>query len=92
MIQHVSQAISASENPLDCLNGDPASDRVFLDLMHEIRQPLSVIECLAYFLEITATEEKVLTHATRIQSMVGQVNAILQRKACGEGFHVREQV
>jgi signal transduction histidine kinase len=49
------------------------------DLAHEVRQPLSVIESLAYYLELTATDEKVRVHLQRIQAMVLQANLILKR-------------
>ncbi len=49
------------------------------DLAHEVRQPLSVIESLAYYLEITSTDEKTRVHLQRIQAMVLQANLILKR-------------
>lgn len=49
------------------------------DLAHEVRQPLSVIESLAYYLELTATDEKARVHLQRIQAMVLQANLILKR-------------
>ena len=49
------------------------------DLAHEIRQPLSVIESLAYYLELTSTDEKTRVHLQRIQAMVLQANLILKR-------------
>ncbi len=49
------------------------------DLLHEIRQPLGVIESLAYYLELTASEERVRVHLQRIQAMVAQANRILER-------------
>lgn len=49
------------------------------DLAHEVRQPLSVIESLAYYLEITSTDEKTRVHLQRIQAMVLQANSILKR-------------
>ena len=54
------------------------------DLVHELRQPLGVIESLAYFLEITAEDEQVCGHLQRIQAMVLQANDILERH-CGGG-------
>ena len=49
------------------------------DLVHELRQPLGVIESIAYFLEITANNEQLCGHAQRIQAMVLQANHILER-------------
>ncbi len=51
------------------------------ELVHEIRQPLSVIESLAYYLELTVPDEKVRFHLERIQAMVAQTNRILEH-AC----------
>ena len=49
------------------------------DLAHEVRQPLSVIESLAYYLELTCTDEKTRAHLQRIQAMVLQASLILKR-------------
>lgn len=49
------------------------------ELAHEVRQPLSVIESLAYYLEITSPDEKTRAHLQRIQAMVLQANLILKR-------------
>lgn len=60
------------------------------ELLHELRQPLSVIESLAYCLELTASEERVRAHLQRIQAMVGQVNGILERTCvCRENLAVK---
>src|SRR6266516_4754520 len=55
------------------------------ELVHEIRQPLGVIESLAYYLELTSTDEKVGAHLRRIQLMVLQVHRILERTCTLEG-------
>jgi signal transduction histidine kinase len=49
------------------------------DLLHELRQPLGVIDSLAYYLELTATDEKSSCHLQRIRAMVAQTNRILER-------------
>ena len=49
------------------------------DLVHELRQPLGVIDSLAYYLELTATDEKSFCHLQRIRAMVAQTNHILER-------------
>jgi nitrogen-specific signal transduction histidine kinase len=51
------------------------------DLVHELRQPLSAIECIAYYLEITSPDEKVRAQVERIQAMISQANRILQAKS-----------
>jgi signal transduction histidine kinase len=71
-------------NRLD-LAPPPISDsrsRKAEELAHELRQPLGVIESLAYFLEITAEDDQVRGHLQRIQAMVLQANRILER-SCG---------
>jgi len=49
------------------------------ELVHELRQPLGVIESLSYFLEITAEDERLCGHMQRIQAMVLQANHILEQ-------------
>lgn len=51
------------------------------DLAHELRQPLGVIESLAYYLELVSVDDGASVHLRRIQAMVGQANRILER-AC----------
>jgi len=51
------------------------------DLLHELRQPLGIIESLAYYLELTSTDEKIRINAQRIQAMVLQAHGILERAA-----------
>jgi signal transduction histidine kinase len=53
------------------------------DLAHELRQPLGVIESLAYYLELISVDDAVCTHLRRIQAMVAQANGILER-VCDE--------
>ena len=52
-------------------------ESVLDNLVHELRQPLSVIESLAYYLELTCKEEKSLPHVQQIQAMVRQASRIL---------------
>lgn len=59
-------------------HGVPSID----EIAHELRQPLSTIEALAYFLELTAQDERTCAHLQRIQAMVLQANRILER-SCG---------
>jgi signal transduction histidine kinase len=46
-------------------------------LTHELRQPLSVIESLAYYLELTSKDQGACVHLQQIQSMVRRANRIL---------------
>ncbi|MBV8553184.1 MAG: hypothetical protein JOY54_17950 [Acidobacteriaceae bacterium] len=64
-----------------------AAHRVNLEeLIHELRQPLSVIESLAYYLELTATEDKVCTHLQKIRAMLLKANAILERTSSNDAL------
>jgi hypothetical protein len=49
------------------------------ELVHALRQPLGVIESIAYFLEITSEDERLWGHMQRIQAMVLQANHILEQ-------------
>jgi len=48
------------------------------ELVHELRQPLSVIECLAYYLEMTSGDNSVCQQMQRIQRLVWEANRILE--------------
>ena len=54
------------------------------DFIHELRQPLGVIDSLAYYLELTATDDKSSAHLERIRAMVDQANRILERASAAE--------
>ena len=47
-------------------------------LTHELRQPLSTIESLAYYLELTAVDDHVCRHLEQIRHMVTRANYILE--------------
>lgn len=49
------------------------------ELIHELRQPLSVIESLAYYLEMTSTDKNSCTHLQKIRVMLLKAHAILER-------------
>jgi nitrogen-specific signal transduction histidine kinase len=49
------------------------------DLTHELRQPLGIIDSLAFYLELTAADEKSCAHLRHIRAMVNQTNRILER-------------
>ncbi len=51
------------------------------ELAHELRQPLSTIESLAYYLEITAADDEMCTHLQRIRLMVNRASRILDHAA-----------
>jgi hypothetical protein len=49
------------------------------EIIHELRQPLGVIDSLAYYLELTAADEKLYAHLEQIRAMVSQAHHILER-------------
>ncbi len=51
------------------------------ELAHELRQPLSTIESLAYYLEMTAADDQICRHLEKIRLMVTRANRILDH-AC----------
>jgi hypothetical protein len=48
------------------------------DLVHDLRQPLSTIESLAYYLELVCADPGTRTHLKQIQKMVTEANSILE--------------
>lgn len=68
----------------------PAEETV-RDLVHELRQPLSSIEAIAYYLEMTLPAEQFLArqYMRRIQMLVDEASLTLKsavspmRKPCG---------
>jgi light-regulated signal transduction histidine kinase (bacteriophytochrome) len=51
------------------------------ELIHDLRQPLDVIESLAFYLEITSSDQYVRERLQKIQAMVARANQILQHSA-----------
>ena len=49
------------------------------ELIHELRQPLSVIESLAYYLEMTSTDKNSSIHLQKIRVMLLKAHAILEQ-------------
>jgi hypothetical protein len=56
------------------------------DLIHELRQPLGVIESLTHFIELTTTDECIAPRLEHIQSMLVKVHGMLE-DASGRGLH-----
>jgi signal transduction histidine kinase len=67
-----------------------ALDERLYDLVHELRQPLSSIEAIAYYLEMTlpAGQSQARQYMSQLQRLVADTNTILERsvgatrKAC----------
>jgi len=53
------------------------------DFIHELRQPLSSIEAIAYYLEMTLPPEQsqALQYMRRLQQLVEEANTILRQAA-----------
>jgi hypothetical protein len=66
---------------LPCDPDADASSAVLHDLAHDLRQPLGIIETIAYYLELTGPGETVCVHLERIRAMVAEANKILDRTA-----------
>jgi light-regulated signal transduction histidine kinase (bacteriophytochrome) len=66
----------------------PSSDEQLRDLIHDLRQPLSSIEAIAYYLEMTLPADQVQAreHMTHLQNLVQQASAMLEQSAA----HVRK--
>ena len=60
-------------------NAAPSADEVIRELVHDLRQPLSSIEAIAYFLEMTLPpdQRQAREHMRRLQGLVDQAEAIL---------------
>jgi signal transduction histidine kinase len=58
-------------------------DERLRELVHELRQPLSSIEAIAYYLEMTlpASQVQARQHMTQLQRLVEEANTILERRA-----------
>jgi light-regulated signal transduction histidine kinase (bacteriophytochrome) len=49
------------------------------DLVHDLRQPLSIIESTAYYLEMMSSDAAFASHLQHIQKMVGETHRILEQ-------------
>ena len=74
-----SQDASLGHGDLRCTRGLEMHLSTFSEFVHEVRQPLDVIETLAYYLEITSSDEHVCAHLKKIQAMVLRANQILDQ-------------
>ena len=55
------------------------------ELIHELRQPLSSIEAIAYYLEMTLPPEQIQArlYMRRLQQLVDQTSSVLEDAAAG---------
>jgi hypothetical protein len=75
---------------LETMTSEPSSDELVRDLIHDLRQPLSSIEAIAYYLEMTLPPEQIQArlYMRRLQQLVDHTSSILQDAAAG----VRKEV
>ena len=79
MAQYLLQELSNSQKPVtaDASSAENPGVSSLDEAVHELRQPLSVIESLAYYLELTSEDESACAHLRQIQAMVERVHCIL---------------
>ena len=71
------QSLDSSPAPRDIVF--PSDAISFEDFIHDLRQPLGVIESLSFFLELTSTNPTNSgPHLRRIRAMVHQAHRILE--------------
>jgi K+-sensing histidine kinase KdpD len=60
---------------------DAARDSTFINLLHDLRQPLSSIEAIAYYLEMTIPAQHAEARAMlfKLQQIVEDAGSILDR-------------
>ena len=58
-------------------------EEVVRDFIHELRQPLSSIEAIAYYLEMTLPADQLIArqYMLRLQKLVDQANGIINQAA-----------
>jgi signal transduction histidine kinase len=75
--------LSKSSHSIEAPLPAASPDERLRELVHELRQPLSSIEAIAYYLEMTlpAGQVQARLHMTHLQRLVEEANAILERRA-----------
>jgi phosphoglycerate-specific signal transduction histidine kinase len=66
---------------LEAPSAVPTHRDAICDLVHELRQPLSSMEAIAYFLEMTLPPDQIQArqYMLRLQQLVDQAESILKR-------------
>ena len=82
-----SQDVSLGRGDLRCSRRSEMELTPLSELIHEIRQPLEVIETLAYYLEMTSSDDGVCAHLQKIQAMVFRASQILRQSEQSSAFH-----
>lgn len=75
--------LAENSHPLEAPLPATSPDERLRELVHELRQPLSSIEAIAYYLEMTLPPGQVQArqHMAHLQRLVEEANAILLRSA-----------
>ncbi|HLK20967.1 MAG TPA: hypothetical protein VKT81_18580 [Bryobacteraceae bacterium] len=85
----MSAAAVLIESPtyLEPVSTNLTRDEVVRDFIHDMRQPLSSIEAIAYYLEMTLPAEQLQArqYMRRLQQLVDEANAILHHAAVDVG-------
>jgi signal transduction histidine kinase len=73
------QAVLENSRHLEAIASPSISNEKVHDLIHELRQPLSSIEAIAYYLEMTlpAEQQETRHYMRRLQQLVDQTSSIL---------------
>jgi nitrogen-specific signal transduction histidine kinase len=80
------QAVLIEADPyLETMTSGSSSDELVRDLIHDLRQPLSSIEAIAYYLEMTLPPELIQArlYMRRLQQLVDQTSSVLEDAAGG---------
>jgi nitrogen-specific signal transduction histidine kinase len=74
-----------TEPYLETMTSGSSSDELVRDLIHDLRQPLSSIEAIAYYLEMTLPPELIQArlYMRRLQQLVDQTSSVLDDAAAG---------
>jgi nitrogen-specific signal transduction histidine kinase len=72
---------------LETMTSVSHSQELVRELIHDLRQPLSSIEAIAYYLEMTLPPEQIeaLQYMRRLQQLVDQTSLVLEDAAAGLG-------
>ena len=70
---------------LETMVSGSSSDETVRDLIHDLRQPLSSIDAIAYYLEMTLPPDLIQArlYMRRLQQLVDQTSSVLQDAAAG---------
>jgi nitrogen-specific signal transduction histidine kinase len=82
------QAVLVKPAPyLETMTSVSHSEELMRELIHDLRQPLSSIEAIAYYLEMTLPPEQIEArlYMRRLQQLVDQTSSVLEEAAAGVG-------